>query len=143
MSLDDAFVKDLRDALNHLYAPDYLRRSALARRLGMSTRVDAPVAMQRLLEEAILALKTKGGETAKFHHRKIYELLSLRYLDQYNQKRGCRPTGHQPASVSPRPGGGADLPGATSLGKIPPGRARRADTSATGTTGYISYNGSR
>ncbi len=84
--MDDQFVKDLRGALNHLYDPDYLRRSPLAALFGVATRADTPLSMQHILEDAIAALKPKAGEPAQSPGRRIYDLLSFRYVEQFNQK---------------------------------------------------------
>jgi CheY-like chemotaxis protein/zinc transporter ZupT len=82
----DQFTNDLRGVLNHLYDPDYLRGSSLAVTLGVSNRGDTPVAMQHILEDAITALKPKKNEQIQPHNRRIYDLLSFRYIDQYDQK---------------------------------------------------------
>ena len=51
------FIHELRNALNHLYDPDFLRSSPLAVMLGLSGRYNTPSALQNLLTRAIDQLK--------------------------------------------------------------------------------------
>ena len=49
----DKFIKALRSALNNLYAPDQLRRNPLTELLGISSRIDAPAALQKALSREV------------------------------------------------------------------------------------------
>jgi len=84
--MDDTFLNDLRKALNNLYDLNQLRNSSLCKLFGMDNPFDAPVRLQRVLEDAINTLKPKSREAHLTHAWQIYELLSLRYLQQFSQK---------------------------------------------------------
>jgi len=86
MVTSEQFLKHLRDALNHLYDPDRLRRSALATLFGVADRFDAPSSLQRILTEAIESLKPKADELPRSHSRRIYDLLLYRYVQQFSQQ---------------------------------------------------------
>lgn len=79
-------IKELRQALNHLYDPDYLRGSSLAANMGVSGRFDTPSALQDILTQTIESLKPAPGATNKVHAQEIYELLLYRYVQQFNQE---------------------------------------------------------
>ena len=80
------FVRDLRRALNHLYDPDFLSRSPLCALFGITSAYDRSVRLQRILEDAIAALKPKTREPANARQWQIHELLAYRYLQQFSQK---------------------------------------------------------
>lgn len=84
-SPSETFVHQLRNSLNHLYDPDYLRASPLADILGVGRRFDTPSALQALLTRAIEGLKPKPGDANKMHAQAIYDLLLYRYIQQFNQ----------------------------------------------------------
>lgn len=81
----ETFIIELRNALNHLYDPDFLRASPLAVLLGVSGRFDTPSALQGILTRAIEALKPIPNASNKTHARSIYDLLLFRYVQQFNQ----------------------------------------------------------
>jgi CheY-like chemotaxis protein len=84
-SPSEPFIHELRNALNHLYDPDYLRASPLAVTLGVSGRFDTPSALQSILTRSIEALKPAPNAANKIHARSIYDLLLFRYVQQFNQ----------------------------------------------------------
>jgi hypothetical protein len=86
MLTSEQFVKHLRDALNHLYDPDRLRQSPLTSLFDVADRFDAPSSLQRILTEAIEALKPKAGEPPRSHARRVYDLLLYRYVQQFSQQ---------------------------------------------------------
>jgi len=86
MLTSEQFLKQLRDALNHLYDPDRLRRSPLAALFGVAERFDTPSSLQRILTEAIESLKPKPDELPRSHSRRIYDLLLYRYVQQFSQQ---------------------------------------------------------
>jgi CheY-like chemotaxis protein len=86
MLTSEQFLKHLRDALNHLYDPDRLRRSPLAALFGVAGRFDTPSFLQRILTEAIESLKPKPDELPRSHSRRIYDLLLYRYVQQFSQQ---------------------------------------------------------
>ncbi len=78
----DELIEQLRDALNHLYDPERLRRSALATCFGVANRFDTATALQRILIDAIAALKPAPGEPPQSPAWQIYEPLFYRYVEQ-------------------------------------------------------------
>lgn len=82
----DKFLKELRNALNHLYDPDYLRSSPLATLFGVADRFDAPTALQRILTETIDILRPLATESSQSPAWRTYNLLSSCYVQQLNQK---------------------------------------------------------
>jgi CheY-like chemotaxis protein len=81
------FVHDLREALNHLYNPEGLRQSPLIDLLGVDReRFDAPANLQRLLVEAIDAIKPEDGTQPNAPGWRVYELLFYRYVQQCSQQ---------------------------------------------------------
>jgi CheY-like chemotaxis protein len=86
MLTSEHFLKHLRDALNHLYDPDRLRRSPLAIPFGVADRFDTPACLQRILTEAIESLKPAADEPPRSHSRRVYDLLLYRYVQQFSQQ---------------------------------------------------------
>ncbi len=78
----DQFIEHLREALNHLYETDRLRRSPLAELFGVAGRFDTGAALQRVLVEAIASLKPAAGEPPQSPAWQIYEPLFYRYVEQ-------------------------------------------------------------
>jgi CheY-like chemotaxis protein len=78
----EELLDQLRDALNHLYDPDRLRRSVLAARFGVANRFDTTAALQRILTDAIATLKPPPGEPPQSPAWQIYEPLFYRYVEQ-------------------------------------------------------------
>ena len=58
----EQFLDYLRDALDHLYDPERLRRSPLAELFGVANRFDTATALQRILTNAIASFKPPTGE---------------------------------------------------------------------------------
>jgi len=86
MLTSEQFLKHLRDALNHLYDPDRLRRSPLAIVFGVADRFDTPSALRRILTEVIESLKPGADEPPRSHNRQVYDLLLYRYVQQFSQQ---------------------------------------------------------
>lgn len=78
----EQFLEHLREALNHLYETDRLRRSPLAALFGVAGRFDTGAALQRVLVEAIASLKPAAGEPSQSPAWQIYEPLFYRYVEQ-------------------------------------------------------------
>ncbi len=79
------FQKDIRQALNHLYNPEQLRKSPLVPWFGLSERPDAPSVLQHTLTDSIEALRPSQYEPVYSEARKTYEILLLRYIQQFSQ----------------------------------------------------------
>ena len=86
MVTGEEFLRDLREALNHLYDPDYLRHSPLATIFGVDGRFDTPAAVQRVLTEAIESLKPHGATQSQAPTWRVYDLLFYRYVQQAGQQ---------------------------------------------------------
>jgi CheY-like chemotaxis protein len=84
--MDESFLNDLRKALNNLYDLNHLRSSPLCKWFRLDNPFDAPIRLQHILEDAIGDLKPLHTKPHASHARETYELLSLRYLQQFSQK---------------------------------------------------------
>ncbi len=84
--MDQTFIPELRKALNNMYDLNYLRGSPLNKWFGLDNPFDSPLRLQQILEDAIGELKLRIKKSPSTHAREIYELLSLRYLQQFSQK---------------------------------------------------------
>jgi CheY-like chemotaxis protein len=80
------FLKHLREALNHLYDPKFLRRSPVADLFGVADRFDTPSQLQNILTETIETMNAETDESSHSPHRRIRELLLYRYVEQFSQK---------------------------------------------------------
>ncbi|MCS7222030.1 MAG: response regulator [Anaerolineae bacterium] len=80
----EEFLLHLRDALNHLYDPERLRRNPLAALFGVAHRFDTASALQRILTDAIQSLKPPPGEPPQSPAWQIYEPLFYRYVEQWS-----------------------------------------------------------
>lgn len=78
----EQFIEHLREALNHLYESDRLRRSPLAELFGVAGRFDSGAALQQVLTDAIASLKPMAGEPSQSPAWQIYEPLFYRYVEQ-------------------------------------------------------------
>ncbi|MDF1515045.1 MAG: response regulator [Anaerolineae bacterium] len=83
---DEEFFKHLRDALTHLYKPQLLRQNPLAALFGVAGRVDAPVALRRILIEAIASFEPSFNEPSDSQDWQIYGPLAYRYVEQLRQQ---------------------------------------------------------
>ena len=82
----EQFLKQLRDALSHLYDLDRLRANPLVPLFGLADRFDAPASLQRTLIEAIESLKPHSGAPSQSPAWRIYELLVSCYVQQLGQR---------------------------------------------------------
>jgi len=82
---NEEFQNLLRSALKHLYNPDFLRQSRLSSVFGVGDRFDSPVALQRILTDAIQAMRPGYDvmEAAQVWH--TYDILLYRYIQQLTQ----------------------------------------------------------
>ena len=82
----EEFLHCLRDGLNHLQDPVFLRRSPLAEFFRVPNRFDTPAELQRILVEAIQALNPPPDEPIDSRAWRIYESLYYRFVEQYDQE---------------------------------------------------------
>ena len=80
------FLHCLRDGLNHLQDPVFLRHSPLGEIFGVPNRFDTPAELQRILVEAIQALAPQPDEPIDSRAWRIYESLYYRFVEQYEQE---------------------------------------------------------
>ncbi|GAB4566210.1 MAG: hypothetical protein Kow0047_17380 [Anaerolineae bacterium] len=82
MAQREEFLAHLREALNHLYHPERLRRTPLAALFGVANRMDTASALQQILVDAIQAMKPQPDEPAQSPAWQIYDTLFYRYVEQ-------------------------------------------------------------
>ena len=81
----DEFVGYLRSSLHYLYDTVHLRRSPLIKLLGLSAEFDQGAALQRILTDAIHALKPADDEPPQSTAWRIHDTLSLQYIRQFDR----------------------------------------------------------
>jgi CheY-like chemotaxis protein/transcriptional regulator with XRE-family HTH domain len=86
MAAEDAYLDDLRDALNHLYDPDRLRASRLLPLFDLGAGAQAATRLQQVLLDGVHRLRPWPGEPARSARRRIHGILQLRYEQQFTQK---------------------------------------------------------
>jgi len=82
----EQFVHHLRNALDHLYVSDKLRRSPLAALFGVADRVNTPLLLRQVLTEAIESLKPRADVPYRSPLWRRYEVLLYRYVQQFSQQ---------------------------------------------------------
>ncbi len=83
---DEVLLASLRDALNHLYNPERLHASPLLQICGASVASQPTARLQQILLDAIHAMQPPANESAASVRRRIYDILRLRYEQQFSQK---------------------------------------------------------
>jgi CheY-like chemotaxis protein len=81
----ETFVKQVKDALEHLYDLPYLQRHPLARGDGLGTKISVEMAGQHLRRELADAIEVLNpGEDVPFRapHARLYNVLVLHYLER-------------------------------------------------------------
>ena len=81
----DTFVSHVRSALNRLYDPDELRRSPLAVAFGIADDFDAAATLQRILMDAIEALRPAADDPPQSRGWRIYDALFYRYIRGFDR----------------------------------------------------------
>lgn len=84
-----AFVQELRWTLRRLLVPEELRRSALAELLPLNQK-DVATALERLLLEAIAALKPSSSASHQSTAWRTYHILTARYVQHFRQSEVAR-----------------------------------------------------
>ncbi len=79
----EEFVGYLRSSLHYLHDTVHLRRSPLVSLLGLTREFDQGAALQRLLTNAINALKPADNEPPQSPAWRIHDTLSLQYIRQF------------------------------------------------------------
>jgi CheY-like chemotaxis protein len=80
------FITDLEKGLRNLYDPIELRKSPLIYSLNLATQDDPAITMRRAIVNAIQSLKPDGRIPADAQARRIYEVLTYRFVEQTSQK---------------------------------------------------------
>jgi len=81
----EAFVDELRQALNHLLDKEFLRRSALVDLLGLESRDDPAGSLRSVLEEAIDAFRPVSDSASRPKRPRHYHVLRGRYFERLTQ----------------------------------------------------------
>ena len=89
--------KHIREALNHLHDPTFLRKSPLATAFGVSARFDTPAAVRSILVDAIAALEPQSDEPPGSRAWEVFQSLSTAMWSSSARASGP-PDGRQPAS---------------------------------------------
>jgi CheY-like chemotaxis protein/transcriptional regulator with XRE-family HTH domain len=82
----EQLLKWLRDALNHLQDPSYLRRSPLAALFGVANRSDTPPVLRRILIETVESLEPAADASPESRAWRIYESVFYRYVEGFSQE---------------------------------------------------------
>lgn len=91
----DVFVRQVRDALSHLYDPIHLQMHPLVNLMGLSRTVDksAGEALRELLWETIEALRPEASIPPDRPEWLSYRLLWLHYIQAFGQAETCQELG--------------------------------------------------
>ncbi len=84
--LDEDSRKLIRKGLNHLYNPDFLRRSPLISLLGLAERFDAPKTLQHILIQAIETVQHRPAGSRDERRVYYHDLLHDRYVTKISQE---------------------------------------------------------
>lgn len=82
----DLFIDYLREALDHLYNADQLRRSPLTELLGVANRFESYTATRKILLEAIDTFRPSPVEPEVSHSWRFFDSLFCCYVQQLGQK---------------------------------------------------------
>lgn len=82
----ERLLKWLRDALNHLQDPGYLRHSPLATLFGVANRSDTPLVLRRILIESVESLEPAADASPDSRAWRIYESVFYRYVEGFSQE---------------------------------------------------------
>ena len=80
------FREHLRDALNALYDPRFLRKSPLVGLFGLSDGIDPVSSVRRTLTGAIESLKPRADTPSDSRTWRVYHILRRRYVEQITQR---------------------------------------------------------
>ncbi|HEY9078288.1 MAG TPA: response regulator [Anaerolineaceae bacterium] len=82
----ESFLNLLRNALNHLYDPEVLRRNSLVQILKVNRHFDPALALQQVLVNEIQLMKSELGNDPASHSLKLYLVLLYRYIQKLSQE---------------------------------------------------------
>jgi CheY-like chemotaxis protein len=86
MASSEPFVRELQRALQHLYDPAELRRSPLLALFAVGKHRNPASALQKILLDAIEALRPGGDVPLHANAWRIYHVLTYRYVEQSSQR---------------------------------------------------------
>jgi CheY-like chemotaxis protein len=84
-TLPDSFIGQVKDALEHLHDLAYLQQHSLLQSPALARGSSTSAAAQRLraaLVDAIEALNPRKGSPFRYPHARVYNLLTLHYVDR-------------------------------------------------------------
>ncbi len=82
--LPEAFIGQVKDALEHLHDLAYLQQHPLTQSPALATGSSSTAAAQRLraaIADAIEALSPRKGASFRYPHARVYNMLTLHYVD--------------------------------------------------------------
>jgi DNA-directed RNA polymerase specialized sigma subunit len=85
LPVDENFVRSLHRALRHLYEPFELRSSTLVQSLQINPQDNTAATLQKMLLEAIHALKPDAKVPPESNAWRIYQVLCYRFEEQSSQ----------------------------------------------------------
>ena len=78
-------TRHLRDALNHLRDPNFLRQSPLSTLFDVADQPDTPAAVRKILIESVKSLHPDENEPEQSPAWRLYESLFYRYVQYFGQ----------------------------------------------------------
>jgi CheY-like chemotaxis protein len=86
MSEIESFTHTLQRALRNLYDPVELRKNDLIRWIKIDGQEDPAAALRRVVIETIQSMKPDAKVSHESNARRIYQLLTYRFVEQFSQK---------------------------------------------------------
>jgi CheY-like chemotaxis protein len=86
MPIERSLERELKEALDRLYDPVYLRQSRLVRLLGLQDSGNVAEALRAVIARAVEDLRPQPGLPPMAKSLRTYEILSSRYVQQFTQQ---------------------------------------------------------
>jgi CheY-like chemotaxis protein len=86
MPTERSLEQELKEALDRLYDPVYLRQSRLVRLLGLQDRDNVAESLRAVIARAVEDLRPQPGLPPTAKSLRTYEILSSRYVQQFTQQ---------------------------------------------------------
>ncbi len=86
MPTERSLEQELKEALDRLYDPVYLRQSRLVRLLGLEDSGNVAEALRAVIARAVEDLRPQPGLPPTAKSLRTYEILSSRYVQQFTQQ---------------------------------------------------------
>jgi len=86
MPENESFTHTLQRALRYLYDPVELRKNSLIQWIKIDGQEDPAAALRRVMIETIQSMKPDAKVSHESNARRIYQLLTYRFVEQFSQK---------------------------------------------------------